>query len=217
MSFNSRLRNKGILRIALKSVLYLVIISYPATLIHCGGSKESNKSEDTKEISEKTSNDTLTATGKSKNLDLKKMTDEEKLMIFNLIPKRITYQDAKAILPEMGELKTEGGGSFDPNYGLYESFLYLEIFGRPAKIEFNYRNDSLYTYYFFISNIDSSLAEEIYSNLQRFYEGKFGPYAKERETWEYFSESSYWELDTFNFSISKSIYTKDNAIIGWGF
>lgn len=194
-----------------------ILISFSIALILCGCSKESSENEESSIDGAKSAADSLAVLAREGAVDVDKMTDEEKLLIYKIIPKRISYQETKAIFPGMGELKTEGDGTMEPKYGLYESNLSLSVLGRQARLEFNYENDSLYAYYFFISNVDSLAAEQIYIELRNFYELRFGAYAEERETRQYIYESCFWESDTLNFGISKSIYTKDNAIIGWGF
>jgi len=74
----------------------------------------------------------------SKSLRIEEMSDEDKLFLIKFVPKRITYEETKALLPQLGDLKIEGSGSVYPPPGLYEAFMDLELMGRTAVVEFNY-------------------------------------------------------------------------------
>lgn len=153
----------------------------------------------------------------SKSLRIEEMSDEDKLFLIKFVPKRITYEETKALLSQLGDLMIEGSGNVYPPPGLYEAFMDLELMGRTAVVEFNYQHDSLYGYSFYFWNIDSVLAEEIYTEMQNFYTSHLGKYVEETESWEHYSQNSSWESDTISVHVGKTIYTRDRAYIGWGF
>lgn len=188
----------------------LIVLTY--CTIGCGGEtkdkSESNYSKDSLEY-------TIATVGMS--LKLEEMSDEDKLFLIKFVPKRITYEETKAILPQLGDLKIEGSGNVYPPPGLYEAFMDLELMGRTAVVEFNYQHDSLYAYYFYFWNIDSVTAERIYIQLQEFYTSHLGKYVEETESWEHYSQNSSWVSDTISVHVGKTIYTRDRAYIGWGF
>jgi len=153
----------------------------------------------------------------SKSLNMEEMSDDDKLFLIKFVPKRITYEETKALLPRLGNLITEGGGNFDPSLGLYEAHMDIDLMGRKAAVEFNYKHDSLYGYSFYFWNIDSVLAEEIYTEMQKFYTSHLGEYVEETESFEYYYQASMWKTDTISVNVVKNIYARDRAYIGWGF
>ncbi len=182
-----------------------------------GCSMKSEKKTDVNDAIKEPDTNSSSFLSQRQPLDLDKMSEEEKLLLFKKIPTRITYERTKFLLPTLGALETEGGGSFNPKYGLFESRLNFLILGRPAKLEFNFKNDSLYGYNFSISEIDSSSAEIIYKELQSFYSKQFGPFNEERESFEYYYEASNWSTDSIQWGIVKNIYSNAHAYIGWGY
>lgn len=190
---------------------------FTIAIVFFGCSNQSEKKVDSHGGSESPDTDMSSVSSERQPLELEKMADEEKLLLFKKVPTGMTYKETKFLLPTLGELVTEGGGSFNPRFGLFEARLELSLIGQSAKMEFNFKNDTLYGYDFFISKLDSGTAEVIYTNLQSFYSKHFGPYNEEIETFEYFYEASYWSSDSIHWGITKNIYSKTNAYVGWGY
>lgn len=149
-------------------------------------------------------------------IDLDTMTDEDWLHLPGRIPPGLTYEKTKELFPNLDELVTAGAGSTDPKYGLYETYLSITIFDRPAKMAFSYSNNSVTSYGIEIRDIDSITAEQWYHRLKDFYYDLYGQYEQEREVSNFFYEACYWRTDVITLTLCKNVYSSDNAYLGWG-
>jgi len=182
----------------------------------------SQAGKETSETANPQPDSTMAASPLTAPIDQKLMTTIDWLQLLERIPTAITYEEAKRLFPNIGELQTEGGGVFDPKYGLYEAFLPIKIFNLPARIEFNFRCENqskchLYTFYFQIWNIDSLTAVTIYERLREYYTDLYGPCRVEHDEVEYYlNESCSRTVGKRKYHLVMCIYFRDDAYVGWG-
>ena len=118
-------------------------------------------------------------------------------------------------IPALKGIRPEGGSDELAAQGLTESKAKITILKKPADLEFNFRNDSLYSFYYTITEEDYNKAEKIYKGLQQFYNKKLGPGVQltaEEETRHL--RTSVW-MDTFPYGVMT--YDTNTGIISWGF
>ncbi|MBO8128532.1 MAG: hypothetical protein H0Z39_04940 [Peptococcaceae bacterium] len=145
-------------------------------------------------------------------------TDEEKLLLINYLPLGASYEEVKSLFPTVSELMPEGDLESLGKRGLYEAFLNIHIFDREAKLEFNFKDNRLYSYYFRLDELDKTVSTELYQHLQEFYTTYFGKYTEEQQSeGGYHSLSSSWSADKFELGATNNVYTEDKCILSWGF
>jgi hypothetical protein len=72
-------------------------------------------------------------------------------------------------------IRPEGGSDELAAQGLTESTTKMNVAGKPANLEFNFKNDSLYSFYYSITENDFNKAEKYYKGIKQFYISKLGP------------------------------------------
>lgn len=145
------------------------------------------------------------------------MNDEEKLTIINEIEIGIAYHELKGLLPELSELQPEGNMESLKEFGLTEAFVSTHIFEMEVEIEFNFEEEKLYSFIYWIEEGDEEQSRAVYERLQQFYENIHGSFNEEFiEEKTYVSISSGWLLEEYSFGITRNIYN-DFSLIGWGY
>ena len=145
------------------------------------------------------------------------LEEEEKLLLIKYVPLGITYEDVKDRFPEISNLRSEGGGIDTACISLCEAFAPVSILNRKANIEFNFSQNKLYSYYYWLEKLDCQTANGVYQKLQKFYSDHYGKYHEEEESEPgYSSKSSSWKHDGINFGMANNIYP-DGCVIAWGY
>ncbi|HYP30087.1 MAG TPA: hypothetical protein VE262_25505 [Blastocatellia bacterium] len=144
-------------------------------------------------------------------------SDEEKLLLIDLVPLGIGYEDVKSRIPETGEMNIEAYSEYMQRQGLARASTELRVLDRDAKLDFNFENNNLYSYYYRIEGLDEAAASELYSRLQAFYSGRFG---KPREELQAEggarARSSYWSADKYHVAMTDSLHPGGHTL-SWGF
>jgi hypothetical protein len=144
---------------------------------------------------------------------LKLDLDEDWLLLVRQLRFGLTYADLDGMLPGLGELAPDGGVSGD----LHEAKRSVRLFDYDADLEFNFKNDSLYSYYFFVRELGGSASQELYDWLQKFYTEHYAGYSEETtDEHGYSSRTSYWKGDGFTAVLTRSIQG-DACSVSWGF
>lgn len=148
--------------------------------------------------------------------------EEKQLKLVEQLPIGSSYRQVKALFPKVSKQRSEPGtlgvslGFI--SWGLTEAVSEVQILGRDATIEFNFEDGKVYGYFYCIGNLELSVSEKEYRNLQKYYSGYYGKYYEERESESnYMSASSYWHKQTFDLSITNNIYGKGRSRLCWGF
>ena len=149
-------------------------------------------------------------------LVLDDLTTDQQLLMIEHLPLGVSYAHVQARFRDVGPEQPEGMGTIEH---LTEAFLNTQIWDRDVVLEFNFENDSLYSYYYHLEELDCEEADSIYAHLQEFYADAFGSYDEEdgRDP-PYRSRSSFWVMQdpAGGLAISQS-YRTDDCRLGWGF
>lgn len=138
------------------------------------------------------------------------------LMLTKEIPLGCNFKKIQEELPNIkGVLKPEGGPDALAGQGLTELKTQVIFLGKPADLELNFKNDSLYSFYYTVQEEDFNKAERLYKGLQQFYNKKIGQGAEliaEEETRDI--RTSVWK-ENFPYCIIN--YNINTGVISWGF
>lgn len=137
-------------------------------------------------------------------------TQDDYMLLHRQIPIGITYNALKQALPQLGTQKADAGG------GLTEAFLAIKVLGRKARVEFNFKNNVLYNFYYHLDLDSAEEASKAYKELQDYYSGHYGKFKqnKERESAHYAVVSSHWNTKEVDVSVVNNI-TPGNHSITW--
>ena len=207
--------------VKIKYYHYLLII----LLFIIQGCSKSNPSDsrEEKNISESTPNDSSIVSPNTQNLvgsvNIENKNDDEKLLLINYLPLDITYEEAKFRFPNISETRNEGNSDLLGKNGLTEAFINIEIFDLNAKVELNFKNNKLYSYCYFLMDIDLSLSSTIYDKLKSFYSKHYGEFEEDNESeHNYLGYHCRWKMKDFEFGITNNVYEYNNtATLGWGY
>lgn len=144
-------------------------------------------------------------------------SDEQKLMLIDLVPLGIGYEDVKSRIPETGEMSIEAYSEYMQRQGLARASTDLRVLDRDAKLDFNFENNNLYSYYYRIEGLDEASASELYSRLREFYSGRFGkPREEQQSEGAARARSSYWSADKYHVAMTDSSQPGGHTL-SWGF
>ena len=140
------------------------------------------------------------------------------MLMIEEIPLGVTYSDVARRISGLGELKPELGGIAEE---LEEARAELTVMGRDAIAEFNFRNDTLYSYYFHVDAASCTDADSLYSDIIEFYRDAFGqPQTEAEDEGGYAWESASWPLppDIRASKVAATLGRHGEACrVGWGY
>lgn len=141
--------------------------------------------------------------------------DKDYLKLYETFPMGTTSKAIHDKLPAMKGVRPEGGSNELAAQGLTESKIKITFLGKPADLEFNFKNDSLYSFYITVTEHDFNKADNIYKGIKQHYNKEIGPGVEptvEEETRDikncYWSEKAPYGVIT---------YQINSGIISWGF
>ncbi|MBI4056309.1 MAG: hypothetical protein HY399_02040 [Elusimicrobia bacterium] len=143
--------------------------------------------------------------------------DEKYLLLIQQVPLDLTYEEVKKQIPTLGKKLPEGGSDVLQQQGLTEASTKVSLFNSEALLEFNFKNDKLYSTFFSLSEIDCDASQSLYQQLQKFYSSRFGKASEESETEEgYPREGSSWSTKNSSIILENNIYD-NSCTLSWGF
>lgn len=146
------------------------------------------------------------------------LTDEQILLLAEVLPLGVSYEQVQRTFPEISQLSYEGGIEVLARQGLYEAKVKMPILGQDGSIEFNFRHDSLYSCFFFIMNLDPDTCNALYKQVQDFYSARFGNFEEEKnENANFVGHTSFWLPEQYDLAVSNNAYIGRSNILGWGF
>ncbi|MCR6638984.1 MAG: hypothetical protein NVV82_08380 [Sporocytophaga sp.] len=141
--------------------------------------------------------------------------DKKKLMVIKDLPLGTPFKQIKELFPAVKDPRPEGGSAELGKQGYSEALVKLDLMGKKADLEFNMKNDTLYSYYFTITEADYEKASDIYLGIQQFYNKEYGPCKEEKvEEYNHYSKSCMWNPGKFSVVMTKDI---NRGNISWGF
>ena len=141
--------------------------------------------------------------------------DQNLLMLSESFPMGTHFKAIHTKMPEFKGIRPEGGSDELASQGLTESKNKVTFLGKSVDLEFNFKNDSLYSYYFTITETDFNKAEKLYKGIKQFYNKKIGQgkeisaeeETRDKKTCVWVEKSPYGVLT----------YNLNTGLISWGF
>lgn len=141
--------------------------------------------------------------------------DRSLLMLADQIALGTDYQKIKEQVPNLKEIRPEGNSDVLAAEGLTEATASASFMEKQTGIEFNFKNDSLYSFYYLINELNTEKGERLYKGIRTYYLERWGEGKKmpvEEET--HYSTSYYWELGNGRFGVMT--YNLNTGNISWG-
>lgn len=141
--------------------------------------------------------------------------DIQYLSLHDIFPMGSNYETIHKRIPALKGIRAEGGSDELAAQGLTEAKTKITMLRKPTDVEFNFRNDSLYSFYYTITEHDYNKANKIYKGIQQFYNKKLGQgrqLTAEEETRHL--QTTVW---TATFPYGVMTYNTNTGMISWGF
>lgn len=124
-----------------------------------------------------------------------------------------SFQETREKFPTLNEIKPENDNDDKNEQGYTESSGVVMILGYQGEMEFNFKNDSLYSYSIRIQEPDYEKAESLHETIQKYYSKKYGKYENEAvEEENRFAKTCYWSDRN---SLIKLFYNINSGEIRW--
>jgi len=108
------------------------------------------------------------------------VSDKQILDLMYSIDIGFNFNKTKEKYPSLKGIRPEENRDALASAGLTESVCKQPLFGGEAIAEFNYRNDSLYSYNFTYPELNSEKAEQVFEEIKKYYSVKWGEALQER-------------------------------------
>jgi hypothetical protein len=153
--------------------------------------------------------------GEDEKIRLVLTNEDDKLLSWvDSIPLGITYSQIKSLMPNIGMQRPKGNNEQLAKQGSTEARLKINLLHRKGNIDFNFKNDTLYSFFYTLTEADFEKADDIYYGLQNFYSKKIGPCVEDKvEEYNRYSKSCLWESTKYNATMT---YNLNSNIISWG-
>jgi hypothetical protein len=137
-------------------------------------------------------------------------TLDERMLLHKQVSIGVTYDALKQMLPDLGRQKNDGGQH------LTDALLEIDVLGYPARVEFNFEDEVLYNFIYWMPRMKPEEAKVAYKKLQDYYSDLFGAYQEEfvQEEPDYGVRSSTWKSGKEVIRVVNNI-SYDNVTIAW--
>ena len=99
--------------------------------------------------------------------------DKKVLDLLEMIDLGYSFMEVKAKYKMVKGIRPEEKNDALADAGLTESVCKQPLFGGEVSAEFNFKDDSLYSYFFIYSSKDSEVSEQIYQAIKKHYSSKW--------------------------------------------
>ena len=174
-------------------------------------SKESAKSAITSEKVEEVPDSLLPAAATS-------MADEDWLLLIEYLPLGESYDDIKGRFTALGQDLPEGKLKGLHDYGMTSAKLRVKVLDHDEILEFNFKYDTLRSYFFVAAKLDTASATGLWGYLHEYYVAHFGDSRdEEQHEREYYLNTAMWDTDRFDIVLSLMLRNSGEARVVWGF
>ena len=150
--------------------------------------------------------------------DATSMADEDWLLLIEYLPLGESYDDVRGRFTSLGQDLPEGSLKGLGDHGLTEAKLRVNILDHNETLEFNFKYDTLYSYYFSAAKLDTTSASGLWGYLHEFYAAHFGGSRdEEQHENEYYLNTAMWDTDRFDIVLSLMLRNSGEARVIWGF
>ncbi len=120
--------------------------------------------------------------------------DDKKILdLLEVVDIGFSFMEVKAKYKILKGIRPEEKNDALAEAGLTESVCKQPLFGGEATAEFNFKDDSLYSYFFIFSNKDSEQAEQVFQAIKKHYSTKWKQAQLEKvEEENHYGQSYVW-------------------------
>ena len=147
-----------------------------------------------------------------------KLDNRQKLRAWQFIPLGSSYKKVKANVDSLSNIQPEGGISALGDEGLTEAKTKIMFKQYPSEVEFNFKNDSLYSCYFTINELKQKEILDLHREIRSVYDTLFGSAEEEHQrNGGYEAHTFYWHKGTdLNANMTLSA-TGEKFRLSWGY
>lgn len=208
----------------MKPTQYLFIFLLSGFLFSCNETAQNEKVRDSKDTAQ--TNTETPSKGPRKHSNRRNSSSENSFAGFSKDDQSFitaldtlkfgnNFNKVKTTFPILKGIRPEGGNDDLAAQGLTESKSSTTILGHPVEIEFNFKNDSLYSYTLSYNEKNYDAAEEVYDYLISYYGKKYGDCIKEKtEEENHFLKNCGWKAGK-KFLVLH--YDINEGTINWGY
>lgn len=133
--------------------------------------------------------------------------EQNQLLLINEIPLGSPYSKVIGVMPDLKEIKAAKNEK--------EAKAVMKLLSYTTEIIFNFSNDSLYSYYYTITERNDNEASRLFAGLQSFYSKNFGEYTTGSvEEEDHYNRSCQWRK---NNTLIVLKYDINSSTISWGY
>jgi hypothetical protein len=141
--------------------------------------------------------------------------DKKILELLQTIEMGFSFNEVKAKYPVVKGIRPEDKKDNLAEEGYTESVCKQSIFGGEASVEFNFKDDSLYSYVFTYNDKDSEKAEQVFQSVKKYYSDKWGEAQPEMvEEENHYNQNFLWTGQ--NSFVPYLNFNVNNNTIVWG-
>ncbi len=196
------------------AIVLLVSILYSCTDSSTDKPLKDNDSLSKDTISKKSIKDTVLK--KDEQVKVYPLSKEDKVVLDLLqsIEMGFSYLEVKEKYALVKGIRPEDKKDELANAGYTESLCKQTLFEGVASAEFNFKNDSLYSYFFTFNDKNSEKAEQVFQAVKKYYSSKWGQaQAEEIEEENHYSQTYVWPARSIVPYVNYNVNT--NTIV-WG-
>ena len=158
-----------------------VLILLSMVLYSCSDTKDIEKTEtDSTQFKTIDTVNTIvknnTIAPKTENMLSYSAEDESHLLLFEKFSLGIISSELKKKFPDLKPLHAEDNNEELGTRGLQESIQEIIFLNKKGKLEFNFRNDSLYRYSIVFNEPNESKATDLYEKISNYYNKRLGAF-----------------------------------------
>lgn len=142
--------------------------------------------------------------------------EQDALILFKVVRLGATYSEVHKHVPGLGELTPEGGSEFLASQGLTEAAASTKLFDTATALEFNFEKGHLYSYSFFLRDLEGDTAGRLYHRIKEFYSSSFGHGAEEEDKGDRLLRSIVWTTSDLE-AVVTLIAANETCTLSWGF
>ena len=182
----------------IKDRIVLVVVGLTVILSSCTDSSSDKPINNVDSIKVDTINkpvveDTLVVVENPVKLYALSQEDKRILDLLETIDIGFSFMEVKAKYKVLKGIRPEEKNDALAEAGLTESLCKQALFGGEATAEFNFKDDSLYSYFFTFANKDSEKAEQIFQSIKKHYSIKWKDTKLEKvEEENHYGQSYVW-------------------------
>lgn len=145
------------------------------------------------------------------------LSAEQKVRAYQLITLGSPYDSLKQQFPGLSDQQFEGKSNVLGRQGLTEASVPVQFDQGEITLELNFRNDSLYSYFFTADQLNRQQADSLSAHILEILEQDFQqPETEEHDEGSYKAVNRFWHTETLDVALTISS-TSDQYQVSWGY